>query len=724
MDLEKAAMICAHACTGDSADLAGHAVIPSISLSTTFARSKADYAPFQTKKGQDLVYARDNSENSKQCEEVIKRLERAEDALLFASGMACCSAVMNALFQPDSVVFFPKRSYYQNRKHFEQWCERMRVRLISYDTDEQSMEYLKMAMEMVKEEECEKFLWVETPANSSWEVCDIERTCMWAKAYGVSSFVDATCLTPLLCQPLTIGADFVIHSCSKYLNGHSDVLAGVISCKNKESDEWKKIKDARRTGGAMCSPFDSWLLLRGMRTLHLRVPKACSNAMTVANAMSKFTFVVPKNPLITNDVGDLQQQREHAVMEQQQQPPPVEEKKKEEKDLSAEKEISQQLKEQKPQFRLDVKYPGLAEHVNHAVAKKQQAGHRKNLFGGMLSIVIVPILDVDEKNNTDTGVNGTKEDAEAKKDKMNKLAFEMAKVVAISTKIWKPATSLGGPESLIEHRASVEGGASSTCPHGLLRLSCGLEPGQLLSKDLQKALRDAYEIVLTNPPKPPPAAEVPPPAVVVPPPAAVVPPELPVVAVTENEVLKPNGFNNTFSNLGAAVANGVIYPNTNENNKRSFPGEPTSLQPVGDLSLSIPVGSLDDPQIKVKKPKNILIPKEFRCTQTTGKNRCLRARLEGSSFCERHGYLQDGGSHKSVPLSSVTPMLIGEVKAAGLPAPEPFQSEVQLETAPTQNLNDGIYHGDLDMPIPLSITANGKANLDTQQKNTNISKHV
>ena len=225
-------------------------------------------------------------------ESVLAKLEGAEESCVFSSGMAVASAIMNALFVPKCVVFFPKRSYFVNRKYFREWCTRTRVRIVHYDTDEGSLEYLKLAMEMLcsEEEMHETFMWIETPANSSWQVLDIETVTGWCRANGVTSVVDATVLTPLLCRPLNLGADFVMHSCSKYLNGHSDVLAGVVSCKDRTSTHWKRIKEARVTGGAVLSPFDCFLLLRGMRTLHLRVPKASETGMYVAKSMEQFTF--------------------------------------------------------------------------------------------------------------------------------------------------------------------------------------------------------------------------------------------------------------------------------------------------------------------------------------------------------------------------------------------------------------------------------------------------
>ena len=247
----------------------------------------------------------------------------------------------------------------------------------------------------------------------------------------------------------------------------------------------------------MLSAFDCFLLLRGMRTLHLRVPKASENGMHVAMSMVQFKFKGEKGEKVAPSVGE-QNATNAAVTPTTTTSFPI-----------------------SPWFELVVLYPGLPGHENHAISKQQQAGKNKKMFGGMLSVVITPILP-DPKATTEpekAALNNNEQPASTRGTgnqevvktttttttegganlpstteqyaiKMHEIAFEMAKTTATLTKIWRPATSLGGPESLIEHRASVEGGSYpwSQCPAGLLRLSCGLEPGHRLARDLKLSL--------------------------------------------------------------------------------------------------------------------------------------------------------------------------------------------------------------------------------------------
>ncbi len=197
--------------------------------------------------------------------------------------------------------------------------------------------------------------------------------------------------TPLLTRSLDLGADFVFHSATKYLNGHSDVIAGVLAAR-RDDEQWQAVRFQRTFGGAIPGPLEAWLLLRGMRTMHLRVRRSCESAMTIARALEGHDRLA------------------------------------------------------------GVLYPGLESHPGHAVARRQM----QNGFGGMLSIL------VDGDGDTARGVAGR-------------------------TRVFVPATSLGGVESLIEHRASVEG-PNSPVPKNLLRLSVGIEDVDDLLADLEQAL--------------------------------------------------------------------------------------------------------------------------------------------------------------------------------------------------------------------------------------------
>jgi cystathionine gamma-synthase len=194
-----------------------------------------------------------------------------------------------------------------------------------------------------------------------------------------------------LTQPIALGADLVMHAATKYLNGHSDVLAGSLTTA-RQDEFWQRIYGVRTSGGAVPGSFEAWLLLRGMRTLPLRVRQACANALHVA-----------------------EQLEHHSAVAQ-------------------------------------VLYPGLPSHPQHALARRQMQGG----FGGMFSIRI-------------------------------KGGEAAAIRCAARVKLWKRATSLGGVESLVEHRASIEG-KGTPVPGDLLRLSAGIEDAGELLADLSQAL--------------------------------------------------------------------------------------------------------------------------------------------------------------------------------------------------------------------------------------------
>jgi cystathionine gamma-synthase len=239
-----------------------------------------------------------------------------------------------------------------------------------------------------------RMVWVETPANPLWSITDIAGAAEIAHAAGALLAVDSTAASPVLTRPIELGADIVMHSATKYLNGHSDVIAGSLTTA-KDDAFWERLVAGRGSGGAILGSLEAYLLLRGMRTLYLRVERACRSAQRIAEALAA-------NPNV-----------------------------------------------------VEVLYPGLPSHPGHAVAARQMRGG----FGGMLSIRV-------------TGGEAA------------------AIATAAHVEIWKRATSLGGVESLMEHRASIEG-AGSPVPPDLLRLSVGIEdPGDLIA-DLETALSRA-----------------------------------------------------------------------------------------------------------------------------------------------------------------------------------------------------------------------------------------
>ena len=236
-----------------------------------------------------------------------------------------------------------------------------------------------------------KVVWIESPVNPTWDVIDIEAAAETAHQAGAILGADCTVAPPTTTRALELGADFVFHSASKYYNGHSDVMAGILVTKQLDA-RWDEIKLLRKLTGGVIGPFEAWLLLRGMRTLFLRFERASSNAMTIARY---FEY--------------------HEKLER-------------------------------------VLYPGLESHPGHVIARKQM----QNGFGGMLSFML-------------------RGDGDA------------AKQLASTTQLFMSATSLGGIESLIEHRASVEG-SHSVVPKNLLRLSIGIENVDDLIADLDQAL--------------------------------------------------------------------------------------------------------------------------------------------------------------------------------------------------------------------------------------------
>jgi cystathionine gamma-synthase len=356
-------------------------IVPPIHITTTFIRDDDN----QYRNGN--IYGRPDNTTIREAETIIAMLEGAPEALVFGSGMASAIACFLALAPGDHIIA-PNVMYWALRN----WLltEGRHWGLLVDFVDMTDLKATKAALTPKT-----KLIWAETPANPLWSVTDIAAVAEIAHAAGARLAVDSTCATPILSQPLALGADIVMHAATKYLNGHSDVLAGALACRRPDA-YWDRIKMVRKNVGAILGPFEAFLLIRGMRTLDLRVRAACDNAMELAEKFSK-------HPHIT------------AVL-----------------------------------------YPGLTTGPGHAIAKKQMSGG----FGGMLSIRV---------KGGEAGAVRTAKDVQ----------------------LWKRATSLGGVESLIEHRASIEG-AGSPCPVDLLRLSAGIESADDLFADLDQALKRAH----------------------------------------------------------------------------------------------------------------------------------------------------------------------------------------------------------------------------------------
>ena len=344
---------------------------------------------------QDRVYTRADNPTYEYAERLLAALEGAGcGCVLFASGMAATTAVFQSLLPGDHVLV-ARLLYWGVRKWLAEFGLTWGLDVEFVDTTD--LDAVKSALRPGRT----RLLWVETPANPTWEITDLAAVCKIAHAAGARVAVDNTVATPVLTRPMEFGADLVVHSATKYLNGHSDVLAGAVLAVRRDPF-WQRIRSWRREGGAVLGPFEAWLLQRGMRTLFLRVRRASESALTIARHFQR-------HPALT------------AVL-----------------------------------------YPGLPSHPGHEIATRQMHGG----FGGMLSIRLA-------------GGAG------------------QAMAVLAAVRVFKRATSLGGVESLIEHRHSMEG-PSSPVPDDLLRISTGIEAPQDLVADLEAALDTAGWTVGVN----------------------------------------------------------------------------------------------------------------------------------------------------------------------------------------------------------------------------------
>ena len=356
------------------------AVVPPVHVATTFLRDPDN----QYRAG--LAYGRPDNATVRQAERVIAALEAANDALLFGSGMSAATAAVMAL--PPSHIVASQVMYWAFRHWLITEAPRFGHRVEMVDTSD--LAAVRRAVRRGRT----KLVWIETPANPLWTITDIAAVAEIAHRAGARVAVDSTVATPVFTCPLALGADLVMHSASKYLNGHSDVIAGALATARPDA-WWERIKTLRIQHGLILGPFEAWLLLRGMRTLEARVRTASESAVLLATWL-----------------------RDHPRI-------------------------------------AAVLHPGLRDHPGHAIATRQMRG-----YGAMLSIRV-------------------------------RGGARAAIATAARVKLWKRATSLGGVESLLEHRASVEG-KGSPCPPDLLRLSVGLEDPEDLFADLDRALKAAF----------------------------------------------------------------------------------------------------------------------------------------------------------------------------------------------------------------------------------------
>ncbi len=361
-------------------DIHTGAITPAVATSTTFARDNR-YEPLNSAH----IYARDGSPAFVQAERVLTELEQGQECCLFASGMAAIAAIFYTL-TPGSHVVLPRSMYWGVVVWTRRYCQRNDISIGYYDAA--NVDSIRLAASGHARLEV---VWVETPSNPLLHITDIVAAADIAHELDAVLIVDSTAATPVFTQPLTLGADIVMHSATKYLNGHSDVLAGALVTREQNAF-WESITQERQHAGAVPGTFESWLLLRGMRTLYLRVERAAANAQQIAQAL----------------------QQHNAISK--------------------------------------VLYPGLQNHPGHTVAKRQM----RDGFGALLSFQVV---------------GG---------------AHEALQVTAALQSILS-ATSLGGVETLIEHRYSVEP-PETGIPENLLRLAVGIEHVDDLLFDLDQAL--------------------------------------------------------------------------------------------------------------------------------------------------------------------------------------------------------------------------------------------
>jgi cystathionine gamma-synthase len=355
-------------------------VAPAIYPASTYVRAAEPGRP-------KYLYSRDDNPTYEQAEQLLASLEGGSAALLFSSGMAAASAPIQALASGDHVVL-PEVVYWGVRRVAKDIAGAWGIQFDFVPNGD--LEALSRVLRPGRT----KLVWLETPSNPTMAVADIAASAEVAHRAGALVFVDSTFASPVLSRPIEFGADIVMHSGTKYLNGHSDVIAGALVTK-EPSPFWDKLIAIRRYGGAVLGPFEAWLMLRGMRTLFLRVRAQSENALAIARHFEGHSAI------------------------------------------------------------LEALYPGLESHPDHAIARRQMSGG----FGGMLSLRV-------------------------------RGGEEAALRVWGACRLFKIATSLGGIESLIEHRASIEG-ADSPVPKDLLRLSVGIEAAGDLIEDLEQALRAA-----------------------------------------------------------------------------------------------------------------------------------------------------------------------------------------------------------------------------------------
>jgi cystathionine gamma-synthase len=255
-----------------------HAVVPPIHTSTTFIRD----ADNQYRNG--LRYGRDDNPSYDQAEALLNTLEGGQGCLLFASGMAAATAVFQSL-KPGDHVIAPTVMYWGLRKWLLEFATHwgLQVELVETGDIAELKRHLRRGET--------KLVWIETPANPTWVVTDIASWAAAAHKAGAMLAIDSTVATPVLTRPIEHGADIVMHAATKYLNGHGDVVGGALVTA-RDDGFWQRIVRIRHDSGAIIGPFEAWLLLRGLRTLYIRVERCSANAMALAAHFAKHAKIL------------------------------------------------------------------------------------------------------------------------------------------------------------------------------------------------------------------------------------------------------------------------------------------------------------------------------------------------------------------------------------------------------------------------------------------------
>lgn len=368
---------------GNAPDPATGAVAPPIQLATTFVHGPAAERHTGAEGGHE--YQRESHPTQARLEDALAAIEGGAAALAFATGMAAIHALLSSLPR-GSRVLVPRDVYSGTRVLAREFLPELGIEAVFVDTTDLAAVRAALAGGIT----C---VWVETPSNPRLEVSDIAAIAEAAHAAGAIVACDNTFATPVLQNPLALDADVVMHSTTKSLGGHSDVMGGALVFARRDA-LFERVSHRRHLTGATLAPFNAWLILRGIRTLHVRVAQHCRNARAIAEF------------------------------------------------LAAHPKVAR------------VHYPGLPGDPGHAIASRQMRD-----YGGMISFAPVG-------------------------------GREAALEVCRRARVFTNATSLGGVESLIEHRASVEGPRPVTADD-LLRLSTGLEHADDLIADLAQALETA-----------------------------------------------------------------------------------------------------------------------------------------------------------------------------------------------------------------------------------------